>query len=157
MSVSEFLELCSCCELGCSSTGNMNFRATFILLASALVLQGSRAMPQQTPQGTKTCSVIQQDDKSIRPCVFPFSYRDEIYNDCTTVAVPDGRAWCSTKVDENGVHVGLGGFWGHCDDCQRTTTPQTTTTTTTTTTTDDPLLEEEKKRLIQEITEGIFL
>jgi hypothetical protein len=40
-----------------------------------------------------------------------FSYR---WNTCTTLNDPDGRAWCSTKVDANGDHVKNGGFWGHC-------------------------------------------
>ena len=40
----------------------------------------------------------------------------EKYNELTK---PDGKAWCSTKVDGEGQHVAAGGFWGHCSqDCQ---------------------------------------
>ena len=35
------------------------------------------------------------------------------YETCTDIPDPDGRFWCSTKVDENGVHQS--GNWGHCD------------------------------------------
>jgi hypothetical protein len=27
---------------------------------------------------------------------------------------PEGKPWCSTKVNEKGSHVKSGGFWGHC-------------------------------------------
>ena len=31
---------------------------------------------------------------------------------------PEGKLWCSTKVDEFGSHVKSGGFWGRCnEDC----------------------------------------
>ena len=39
------------------------------------------------------------------PCVFPFQLAGRLYDTCTTVGSPDGTAWCSTEVDENGVHV----------------------------------------------------
>ena len=28
---------------------------------------------------------------------------------------PDGRLWCSTKVDKSGIHVGKKGYWGYCE------------------------------------------
>ena len=27
----------------------------------------------------------------------------------------DNRPWCSTKVDDNGVHISGQGKWGYCD------------------------------------------
>ena len=36
-------------------------------------------------------------------CIFPFIYRGETYDDCTTV--DDGRAWCSVQVNENNEHT----------------------------------------------------
>jgi len=49
-------------------------------------------------------------------CVFPFKYKDEIYNSCTTEDDSDGFLWCSTKVDSEGKHVQ--GNFGHCgSDC----------------------------------------
>ncbi len=44
-------------------------------------------------------------------CDFPFSYNNITYSDCTEVD-NNGIAWCSTKVNSNGVHVT--GFWGNC-------------------------------------------
>ena len=33
---------------------------------------------------------------------------------------PEGKLWCSTKVDELGNHVKSGGFWGRCnEDCNK--------------------------------------
>ena len=45
-------------------------------------------------------------------CVFPFSWQGMIYNGCTTW---NGMSpWCSTLVDDDGIHVGGGGYWGYC-------------------------------------------
>jgi len=50
------------------------------------------------------------------PCVFPFKYKDEIYNSCTNKSDPDGFLWCATKVDSEGNH--LRGNFGYCGaDC----------------------------------------
>merc|ERR1712130_433933 len=60
---------------------------------------------------------------------------------CTTID-GDPNPWCSTLVDENGVHVNGGGHWEYCgSECPTVLPPTTTTlppTTTTTTTTSAP-------------------
>ena len=38
-------------------------------------------------------------------CVFPFKLGGRLYNTCTRMGTEDGVPWCSTQVDENGVHV----------------------------------------------------
>ena len=38
-------------------------------------------------------------------CVFPFKLGGRLYDTCTTVGSEDGSAWCSTEVDQDGVHV----------------------------------------------------
>jgi len=90
------------------------------------------------------------------PCIFPFSFRGKIFDECTTFSDPDEKLWCSTKVDENGLHVSAGKYWGHCDDCRGAAVATTisTTTTTTTTVTENSRLVEEKKKLLSEITGG---
>ena len=52
-----------------------------------------------------------------KPCVFPFKFRSVTYNNCTKVATDpdDTKAWCSTKIDEFGKHVGGKGKWGYCE------------------------------------------
>jgi hypothetical protein len=58
-------------------------------------------------------------------CIFPFKYQDILFNECTTLNDPDGKFWCSTKVDESGNHVVGQGEWGYCDpDCE-TEKPET--------------------------------
>ena len=50
------------------------------------------------------------------PCVFPFEYKSETYNECTTVDFGN-TMWCSTRT-EDGVHVK--GEYGECDmNCQK--------------------------------------
>ena len=34
-------------------------------------------------------------------CVFPFRHNGNTYHECTSVKDPDGRRWCSVKVDGN--------------------------------------------------------
>ena len=51
------------------------------------------------------------------PCKFPFKLSGNVHNSCTTEKDPEGKLWCSTKVDSNGDHVR--GHWGHCEEnCQ---------------------------------------
>ncbi len=48
-------------------------------------------------------------------CVFPFEYSGRRYEGCTLTDAADGKEWCSTMVDANGVHVNGRGKWGHCN------------------------------------------
>ena len=65
------------------------------------------------------CSVIEKRGKDFKPCTFPFIYEEVKYYNCTVVNDPDGKPWCSTKVDDDGNHVQSGGYWGHCgQDCK---------------------------------------
>ena len=49
-------------------------------------------------------------------CIFPFKFRGETYNACKSdiSPAPNGDPWCSTKVDNDGVHIGGQGNWGVC-------------------------------------------
>ena len=47
-------------------------------------------------------------------CVFPFMFKGKSYSGCTLADADDGKPWCSTLVDAQGVHVGGQGKWGHC-------------------------------------------
>ena len=49
-----------------------------------------------------------------QPCQFPFIYAEVTREGCITEADPEGRAWCSTKVDTEGRHVAGGEHWAHC-------------------------------------------
>ena len=48
-----------------------------------------------------------------KPCVFPFTFRNEKFSGCTTEFDNTGAAWCSTKT-AGGVHVAGQGEWGYC-------------------------------------------
>ncbi len=58
----------------------------------------------------------------VKPCVFPFRYKDKEYNECTAESDPDGKKWCSTEVDSNGLHKR--NQWGYCDPSKNMKTPQ---------------------------------
>ena len=44
------------------------------------------------------------------PCVFPFTHGGITHTECTGGGF---KPWCSTKTDENGVHVNEN--WGYCN------------------------------------------
>jgi len=53
------------------------------------------------------------------PCVFPFKHNGRTYTACTDWVYanppqPEGTKWCSTKVDDDGVHVNGFGHYGFC-------------------------------------------
>ena len=47
-------------------------------------------------------------------CQIPFIYKGISRDGCITEADPDGKAWCSTRLDSDGVHVANGKHWAHC-------------------------------------------
>ena len=49
-----------------------------------------------------------------KACVFPFRIKGVLYRDCTNEKDPEGKFWCSTKIDEEGAHVEGKGHWGYC-------------------------------------------
>lgn len=110
---------------------------------------------QQTTGGgssssSSSCLTVGGDDVG-SPCVFPFIYHDRSYSKCTLSNADDGLAWCSTKVDAEGAHVGGEGKWGQCSqDC-----PTETEADAVITTTPDPsvlpegLTEEQRNLILQ--------
>ena len=54
-------------------------------------------------------------DKNTK-CILPFKFNGVLRQGCITDTDPDGRHWCSTKVDENLEHIRFpNGYWGYCD------------------------------------------
>ena len=47
-------------------------------------------------------------------CVFPFTIKEVVYSACAKDWDEDDTPWCSTLTDQNGIHVGGQGKWGHC-------------------------------------------
>ena len=65
----------------------------------------------------KKCNVTnKKGPQKNKPCIFPFKIGKTKYLECTNEKDPDGLFWCSTKVDENGNHVGAADQWGYCDE-----------------------------------------
>merc|ERR1712165_118801 len=61
----------------------------------------------------QSCSTIGGPGQG-RPCVFPFRFGGTLRSSCITDLDPEGKFWCSTRVDEGGNHVPGTGEWGHC-------------------------------------------
>merc|ERR1712170_326628 len=49
-----------------------------------------------------------------KECIFPFTFNNFTYHGCPTDPVNATYRWCSTKTDENGVHVDSNNTWGFC-------------------------------------------
>ena len=67
---------------------------------------------EEGPTG-QSCTTIGGPEAG-QPCVFPFIYSGESRAGCITQGDPEGRAWCSTRVDTRGRHVSGGEHWAHC-------------------------------------------
>ena len=51
----------------------------------------------------------------IRPCQFPFTFKNKTYNNCVTSNDEYYKPWCSTKVNFlTNEHVERQGYWGYC-------------------------------------------
>ena len=49
---------------------------------------------------TKECKVQEIASNSLKPCQFPFIYKNQTYYGCTEVdAGANGMAWCSTEIN----------------------------------------------------------
>ena len=49
-----------------------------------------------------------------RACQLPFAWGGKVREGCITDGDPEGKYWCSTKVDGEGNHVTNGEHWAHC-------------------------------------------
>ena len=47
-----------------------------------------------------------------KPCVYPFTYKEITYTECTTFE-NNNTHWCSTEVDASGNYID--GKWGNCN------------------------------------------
>ena len=50
------------------------------------------------------------------PCIFPFRFNGVTHESCIwdQSSLTEGKAWCSTLVNETGYHVAGQGKWGNC-------------------------------------------
>ena len=87
-------------------------------------------LKSHTGSAIKRCQTTNEPGSKVKnsPCKFPFTNNGEKYDSCTTDNDPDGRFWCSTKVDQSGNHQK--GNWGYCSrkcydeiKCQTTNEP----------------------------------
>ena len=50
-------------------------------------------------------------------CALPFKFNGKLNDVCITDGDPEGKYWCSTKINpRTKEHVGGEGNWGHCSD-----------------------------------------
>ena len=61
-----------------------------------------------------TCTTTKTGPAKHMPCVFPIQFKGIDHNQCTWDGDSEDGAWCSTKVDGDGKHIGGGGNWGNC-------------------------------------------
>ena len=60
------------------------------------------------------CMTTEDSDDPKKECVFPFTHDNVTYFGCPFDSIDETKRWCSTKTDENGVHVRGEGAWGYC-------------------------------------------
>ena len=77
---------------------------------------GSTTTPSTVVSPTTSSNTsLTTSSPSCGNCVFPFTFAGRLHTTCTQID-GDGKPWCSTLVDESGVHVGGGGHWEYCED-----------------------------------------
>ena len=73
---------------------------TLIMIFAAWIAPWpSEGLPQESliNPHRNGCGVIEDRSKVEKPCVFPFSFRDTTYTECTTETDPDNKAWCQCQ------------------------------------------------------------
>jgi len=65
------------------------------------------------PAPAPGCSTTGGGSGAGSTCVFPFTFKDVTYTQCTTVDDPEDIKWCSTRTNSNGKHIK--GTWAHCN------------------------------------------
>merc|ERR1711981_499273 len=61
------------------------------------------------------CLTTNEGPRKATECKLPWKFNGKLLNGCTDETDPDGRYWCSTRIDDELEHVGGGGNWGYCD------------------------------------------
>ena len=60
------------------------------------------------------CTTVAGPDSHV-PCIFPFIYSGILHKTCSLIDAKPGKAWCSTKVDDEGHAIKGKGKWGICE------------------------------------------
>merc|ERR1712210_252690 len=61
----------------------------------------------------RTCNTV-SGPAAGKPCVFPFTWQGKTFNSCTKEGDDQGKLWCSTMVDQAGIHIAGQGQYGFC-------------------------------------------
>merc|ERR1712226_447778 len=102
--------------------GDSGLRATVmaLLLCKSLAMALTLVAVDVSGQNSDTVVFNDQSCSTIggpgqgKPCVFPFRFGGSLRSSCITDLDPEGKFWCSTRVDAGGNHVTGTGEWGHC-------------------------------------------
>ena len=72
-------------------------------------------------ENTEECSVLEEGSGELKPCQFPFIYKNVTYYGCTLkdstgdLDTQTGKPWCSTKIDPlDYEHITNGDHYGDC-------------------------------------------
>ena len=92
-------------------------RVKMLLLISCLVATTTTTSTTTTTAAadTKRSCTVSSGPAVGKQCVFPFTFQGTTYTSCTTDGDDDGKLWCSTLVDNRGIHVSGQGQFGFCD------------------------------------------
>merc|ERR1712156_542116 len=83
-----------------------------IIIGISACLVAAIPKPQEDDYEEEICLTAKDSVDPEKECVFPFTHNNITYNGCPTDPDDETKRWCSTKTDENGVHVKES--WGYC-------------------------------------------
>ena len=76
-----------------------------LLLHFAIFCGTTYGTPMNIRVSSPECVTASDSKVPDTPCVFSFTHEGVLYEVCLTDPVNKTRRWCSTKTDENGIHV----------------------------------------------------
>ena len=88
----------------------------FVILGLSTCLVAGLPKPVETDEEYEddVCLTSADSEDPEKECIFPFTFNNFTYNGCPTDPNDETKRWCSTKTDEDGIHVTGDGNWGHC-------------------------------------------
>ena len=88
----------------------------YLILALPVYLVAGAPRPEDEDEYEEenACLTSADSEDPEKECIFPFTFNNFTYNGCPTDPVDETKRWCSTKTDENGIHITGNTTWGYC-------------------------------------------
>ena len=92
----------------------MIFFKSICLFCLIFTISLIKCRPQED-SNQNNCNVIEEGSGLTKKCQFPFIYKEQMFDGCTTLDGSQGKPWCSTNTDpKTKEHIVGGQHYGDC-------------------------------------------